>query len=117
MKFHTEKYILDTFKRITKDIIHRKTEGNQPNWNLIISSEKCFSEVTDELLINIGEGILKGYDEGETFQFINDEREVIYWELKITWKNAKRSYIWFDNNEVELIMKTLIKSLPYSASI
>lgn len=116
MRFHTEKYILDTFKSIAKDIIERKVEGNYPKWNLIIS-DSIFPERTDELLLNIGESILRGYDEGETFQVIDDKREVIYWQLEINWRKAKLPYIWFDEYEVKFLMKNLIKSLPYSKSI
>jgi len=108
MRFHTEKYILDAFKSIAKDIIERKTEGNLPKWNLIIS-ESVFLEQTEELLINIGESVLKGYDEGETYQVIDDKREIIYWELEINWRNAKRPYIWFDDYEVNFLIKHFIK--------
>ena len=101
---------------IAKDIIERKAEGNYPKWNLIIS-QSIFSEQTDELLINIAESILKGYDEGETFQTIDDERETIYWQVEVIWRDSKRPYIWFDDYEVKFLIKNLVKSLPYSKSI
>ncbi len=98
---HTEKYILNTLKTIALEVLNKKLNGNSPQWDLTISSVI----IDEEIYQAIAKIILGGSKEGELCQFVNDEREFVYWKLKINWKYEKPAFIFFNESEIDIILK------------
>lgn len=98
---HTEKYILNSLKTIALAILNKKLNRNNPKWDLTISTDI----INDDIYQAIAIIILGGNKEGELCQFIDDEREFIFWKLKINWKYAKPAFVFFSETEIENILK------------
>lgn len=98
MKKHTEKYILSKLTSIAHSIIKGEIVGKNPNWQLNLS-ESTFGFYTKYLLKDISISVMRGYSEGELYQFV-DDKETIFWNLVVKWRNPKPSNIWTEETDI-----------------
>lgn len=99
---HTEKYVLNMLKTIALAVLNKEQNGSNPHWNLTIATDKVIDE---DIYQVIAISILGGNEEGELCQFIDEEREFVFWKLKINWKYAKPAFIFFNDFQIAGITK------------